>query len=65
MGFSRFKAFLIMNLRTTPTPILFTIPNFITAGSGRVMFNILTRLDKQKFTPYVCVCRKGGNKCCR
>ncbi|MEL7590329.1 MAG: hypothetical protein AAGU17_03410 [Anaerolineaceae bacterium] len=48
-----------------PTPILFTIPNFITAGSGRVMFNILTRLDRQKFTPYVCVCRKGGNKCCR
>lgn len=45
----------------SPNPILFTIPNFITAGSGRVMFNILTRLNKDKFTPYVCVSRKGGN----
>jgi glycosyltransferase involved in cell wall biosynthesis len=41
-------------------PILFTIPNFISAGSGRVMFNILTRLDKEKFAPSVCVLRKGG-----
>lgn len=44
----------------SPTSILFTIPNFITAGSGRVMFNILTRLDREKFKPYVCVSRKGG-----
>ncbi len=43
-----------------PIPILFTIPNFITAGSGRVMFNILTRLDKRKYAPSVCVLRKGG-----
>ena len=47
-------------MKNNPFPILFTIPNFITAGSGRVMFNILTRLDRNRYTPYVCVSRKGG-----
>ncbi|HTJ00117.1 MAG TPA: glycosyltransferase family 4 protein [Dongiaceae bacterium] len=46
-----------MNL---PKRILFTIPNFITAGSGRVMMNIVERLDRKKFSPTVCVARKGG-----
>jgi glycosyltransferase involved in cell wall biosynthesis len=41
--------------------ILFTIPNFITAGSGRAMLNIIERLDKNKFAPAVCVMRKGGS----
>jgi len=41
--------------------ILFTIPNFITAGSGRVLANIVQRLDKNKFKPSVCVLKKGGN----
>ena len=40
--------------------ILFTIPNFITAGSGRAMLNIIERLDRNKFAPAVCVSRKGG-----
>lgn len=40
--------------------ILYTIPNFITAGSGQVMFNILTRLDRSVFSPTICVQRKGG-----
>ena len=40
--------------------ILFTVPNFISAGSGQVMFNILTRLDASVFTPTICVQRKGG-----
>lgn len=43
-----------------PISILYTIPNFITAGSGQVMFNILTRLDASVFTPTICVQRKGG-----
>jgi len=43
-----------------PVPILFTIPNFITAGSGRVMLNILERLDRREFSPTVCVSRRGG-----
>lgn len=41
--------------------ILYTIPNFITAGSGRVMVNILEGLDPQRFAPSVCVLKRGGN----
>jgi glycosyltransferase involved in cell wall biosynthesis len=41
--------------------VLFTIPNFITAGSGRAMMNIVERLDRSRFEPAVCVMRKGGN----
>jgi glycosyltransferase involved in cell wall biosynthesis len=44
-----------------PFPILFTIPNFITAGSGRAMLNIIERLDRKQFAPAVCVMRKGGD----
>lgn len=44
-----------------PVPILFTIPNFITAGSGRAMLNIIERLDRTRFAPSVCVLRKGGD----
>lgn len=41
--------------------ILFTIPNFKTAGSGREMFNIIERLDKNRFDVVVCVNEHGGN----
>lgn len=44
-----------------PVRILFTIPNFITAGSGRAMLNIVERLDRKDFAPAVCVLKKGGN----
>ena len=44
-----------------PVRILFTIPNFITAGSGRAMLNIVERLDRKHFAPTVCVLKKGGN----
>lgn len=40
--------------------ILFTIPNFITAGSGKAMLQIVQRLDGRVFAPSVCVLRKGG-----
>ena len=43
-----------------PVPILFTIPNFITAGSGRAMLNIIERLDRERLAPSVCVLKKGG-----
>ena len=46
-------------MKNNPFPILFTIPNFITAGSGSVMFNILTRLDRNRYTAYVCVSHSG------
>jgi glycosyltransferase involved in cell wall biosynthesis len=45
----------------TPAPILFTIPNFITAGSGGAMLNIIERLDRHRFAPAVCVSQKGGD----
>jgi len=44
-----------------PVKILFTLPNFITAGSGRAMLNIVERLDRKRFAPAVCVARKGGD----
>lgn len=44
-----------------PAPILFTIPNFITAGSGRALLNIIQRLDKNRVKPSVCVLKKGGD----
>src|SRR5262245_27237709 len=44
-----------------PSPILFTIPNFITAGSGRPMLNIIERLDRSRYAPAVCVSKAGGN----
>lgn len=45
------------------TPILFSIPNFVTAGSGRAMWNIVQRLDRARFAPVVCVAKKGGRLC--
>lgn len=47
-------------MNNVPIPILFTIPNFITAGSGRAMLNIIRRLDRAKFSPAVAILRKGG-----
>jgi glycosyltransferase involved in cell wall biosynthesis len=44
-----------------PVPILFTIPNFITAQSGRAMLNIVERLDRRRFAPSICVLKKGGD----
>jgi glycosyltransferase involved in cell wall biosynthesis len=41
--------------------ILFTIPNFTTAGSGREMFNIIERLDKNIFEPWIAVSNPGGD----
>ncbi len=43
-----------------PVRILFTIPNFITAGSGHAMLSVIRQLDRQYFDPAVCVLRKGG-----
>lgn len=40
--------------------ILYTIPNFITAGSGGAMLNIISRLDRRVFEPAVCVLKRGG-----
>jgi glycosyltransferase involved in cell wall biosynthesis len=44
----------------TKKTILFSIPNFTTAGSGREMFNIIERLDKDYFHIIISVETKGG-----
>jgi glycosyltransferase involved in cell wall biosynthesis len=43
-----------------PSRILYTIPNFITAGSGQAMVNVIDRLDRRRFVPTVAVRRMGG-----
>jgi glycosyltransferase involved in cell wall biosynthesis len=40
--------------------ILFSIPNFITAGSGREMMNIIDRLDKEVFEVSIHIRQEGG-----
>ncbi len=40
--------------------ILFTIPNLNTAGSGRALFKLLTRLDKTKFDIHVACLHSRG-----
>ncbi len=36
-----------------PWNVLLTIPNFVTAGSGRALVNLAERLDRNNFTPVV------------
>ena len=43
-----------------PYKILFTIPNFDTAGSGKAMLNIALRLDKTLFEPHLCTINQSG-----
>lgn len=47
-------------LPAEPVPILFTIPNFDTAGSGRALFEVARRLNRRHFAPAICVSRRGG-----
>lgn len=46
--------------RALPVKILFTVPNFDTAGSGRALFEVVRRLDRRLFAPSICVERRGG-----
>ena len=46
---------------SAPVPVLFTIPNFTTAGSGRAMLNVVERLDRERFAPSICVLKRGGH----
>jgi len=48
------------NNKPATIPILFTIPNFITAGSGQVVVDIVKRLNRERFSPAVCVIKRGG-----
>jgi len=40
--------------------ILFTIPNFDTAGSGKVVYDLVKNLDKTKFEPEICCFHNKG-----
>jgi glycosyltransferase involved in cell wall biosynthesis len=40
--------------------ILFTIPNFDTAGSGKALLNIASRLNKDLFEPMICCMHDRG-----
>ncbi len=41
--------------------ILFTIPNFDTAGSGKVVYDLVKGLNKQYFEPEICCFHNRGN----
>ena len=41
--------------------ILFTIPNFDTAGSGKALLNIAKNLDKNIFEPHICCAHDKGS----
>ena len=59
---ANFHTFLIIQLeaKLIKIKILFTIPNFDTAGSGKALLNIAIRLDREKFEPHIaCLHNKG------
>jgi glycosyltransferase involved in cell wall biosynthesis len=41
--------------------ILYTIPNFKTAGSGKVVYDLVKSLDKDKFAPEICCFHSEGS----
>jgi len=41
--------------------VLFTIPNFNTAGSGKALINVVSRLDKEIFEPAICCRHERGD----
>ncbi len=41
--------------------ILFTIPNFNTAGSGKHMVDLIRNLDHDRYEPHICVDHEQGN----
>ncbi len=40
--------------------ILYTIPNFDTAGSGKSVYDLVKNIDRSKFEPEICVTRNDG-----
>ena len=41
--------------------ILYTIPNFDTAGSGKVVYDLVKDIDKSVFDPEICCFHNGGS----
>lgn len=46
--------------RERPRRILYTLPNFRSAGSGRALFEVARRLDRRLFEPLIAVASAGG-----
>lgn len=46
--------------RSKKIKILFTIPNFDTAGSGKALLKVATGLNKNLFEPHICCMHKKG-----
>ncbi|MGB5159648.1 MAG: glycosyltransferase family 4 protein [Thermoanaerobaculia bacterium] len=42
-----------------PRRVLYTLPNFVTAGSGQLLVHIVSNLDRDRYRPSVCVARLG------
>lgn len=40
--------------------VLYTIPNFDTAGSGKVVYDLVKYIDKSKFDPHICCFHTKG-----
>src|SRR5947207_9650622 len=47
-------------LKKDKIKVLYTIPNFDTAGSGMALLNIADRLNKERFEVHICCMHKGG-----
>lgn len=47
-------------MRKKKIKILYTIPNFDTAGSGKVVYDLVNNLDKTKFLPEICCFHSKG-----
>ncbi|MBK8982173.1 MAG: glycosyltransferase [Ignavibacteria bacterium] len=45
---------------TKKIKILYTIPNFNTAGSGKALVNVISRLDRNVFEPCICCRHEKG-----
>ncbi len=49
-----------MKRRDRKIKILYTIPNFNTAGSGKALLNVISRIDKSIFDPAICCRHEKG-----
>lgn len=49
-----------MKRRERKIKILYTIPNFNTAGSGKALLNVISRIDKNIFEPAICCRHEKG-----
>ena len=50
-----------MEAKLIKIKILFTIPNFDTAGSGKALLNVAKNLDTSKFEPHICCSHSKGD----